>query len=362
MKWWAFIFLIFCLSGPSFAQSRQELRFQRPLRDLRRSLKHKNSETVVEELIKNANRTDLFELEALLRVYEDEYPETLEGFLKEDIKPFEDELGRTADLKEAIQFSEQVGAPPELIAFLKGREQEQKEKLKRFLEERGFIGEKPAQSPLNQLQEALEDTEWDGKKADRKHVLKKLRKLFKEVEATDYEMKELELGVHEFRRDLRWIPIYLRSFPDLFKLDPRKLWAEYNDPNHPVLKSPYSKLPIVRDKVAFPILFPQQGLFALNEIIDQLGKAKDIGKMEGLLPEALLASGAVTKSSEAKKLGRELVKHHPNYVPVFRNAAEIYKKVTNEETGLLAVLHPILKEQKKWDKSDCRNFLRTLGR
>ena len=347
--------------GFSFAQSRQELRFQRPLRDLRRSLKQKDAEAVIEALLGNTNRTDLFELEALLIVYEDEYPETLEGFLKEDIKPFEDELGRTADLKEAIHFSEEVGAPPVLIAFLKGREQEQREKLKRFLEEHRFIGEKASQSPLMKLQAALEDTEWDGKKADRKHVLKQLRKLIKEVEATDYEMKELESGIHEFRRDLRWVPIYLRSFPDLFKLDPRKLWAEYSDPNHPVLKSPYSKLPVVRNKVGFPILFPQQGLFALNETIDQLGKAKDIGKMEELLPQALLASGAVTKASEAKKLGRELVRRHPNYVPVFKKAAEIYQKVTDEKSGLLAVLHPILKEQKEWDKRDCRNFLRTLG-
>ena len=359
-RFW-FILVILSVCGFSFAQSRQELRFQRPLRDLRRSLKQKDAEAVIEALLGNTNRTDLFELEALLRVYEDEYPETLEGFLKKDIKPFEDELGRTSDLKEAIQFSEEVGAPPVLIAFLKGREQQQREKLKRFLEEHRFIGEKASQSPLMKLQEALEDTEWDGKKADRKHVLKKLRKLIKEVAATDYEMKELESGIHEFRRDLRWVPIYLRSFPDLFKLDPRKLWAEYSDPNHPVLKSPYSRLPVVRNKVGFPILFPQQGLFALNETIDQLGKAKDIGKMEELLPQALLASGAVTKASEAKKLGRELVKRHPNYVPVFKKAAEIYKKVTDEEIGLLAVLHPILKEQKDWDKRDCRNFLRTLG-
>jgi len=348
---------VFCEASP-----RQESRFQKPIRNLQRSLNKKDLDLVIDSLIQNANRTDLFQLEALLRVYENEYPETLEGFLKDDIKPFEDELGKLIDLTEAIGFSEAVDAPREVIAYLKGKTEAQRESLKTFLKDHEFVGRGYVKSPLGDLQKSLKETEWAGKKTDRKDVLKSFRALFKEIIESDYDMKALETGLHEFRRDLRWVPIYLRSFPDLFKLDNRKLPEAKISPDDPVFKSPYSKIPRPKDAVSFPLLFPKIGLVALNKVIEQLGKVKNTGKMEELLTHTLKESGVASTALEAKRLAKELVKKHPGYIPVTKTANQVYRAFKDEDHGLAQALNQILKEQKSWNKRDCKAFLESLGK
>lgn len=315
---------------------------------------------MLDQLIKNGNRSNLFELEALLRVYEKAYPETLAGFLDEHVRPFEDELGKWIDVREALAFSEKVGAPKEVLAYLKGKEESSKERLKKFLEEQNLFGKHSKSSPLQELQEALEETDWSKKKKDRKIVLKEVRKLLKEVAESDYDLKLLEEGVHELRRDLRWVPIYLRSFNDLFKLDTRSMSQVKIDSQDPILKSPYSKLPRAQDPVSFPILFPRLGFLAINKAVEGLGKAKDIGKMEALLAQALRQTGVASSETRAKNLAKSLVKKHPDYVPVTQKALTLYRALTDEERGLIPALKPLLKEQKDWKKKDCQSFLNDL--
>lgn len=359
--WRLFLFISLCCPVHwSYGQARQENRFQKPIRDLQRSLNKGDPEKVLEQLVENGNRADLFELEALLRVYESEYPETLEGFLQEDIKPFEDTLGKWLDTREALSFSEQVGAPKAVVIYLKGREGAAKEVLKDFLENKKFIRSGSSESPLKKLLEATEETDWEKKKKDRKLVLKEFSKLLKEVDKTEYDMKLLEDGIHELRRDLRWIPIYLRTFNDLFKLDERKMPEAKIKPEDPVTKSPYSKLPRPRDRVAFPILFPKLGFLAVNRAVDRLGKAKDMGKAEEMLGQALLKTGEANTVTEARKLAKALVKKHPEYVPVFGTALAIYRSMTEEEHGLVGALRELLREQKHWDKEDCKTFLQSI--
>lgn len=354
------VFFFLLTSTHSWAQSRQEQRFQKPIQDLERSLKNKNPDRVLDLLIQNGNRSDLFELEALLRVYGSEYPETLAGFLEENIKPFEDELGKWLDVREAIAFSEKVGAPREVITYLQGKEESVREQLKEFLVEQNLVGKNTHSSPLSKLQEALEETEWSGKKKDRKLVLRTVRKLLKEVAESDYDMKLVEDGVHELRRDLRWIPIYLRSFPDLFKLDDREIPEAKINAKDSVAESPYSKIPRSRDPVSFPILFPKLGFLAINKVVQGLGQAKDIGRMELLLAHVLKQTGLVKTESQAKTLAKSLVKKHPDYVPVFQKASALYRDLVDEKKGLVTALRPLVKEQKDWSKQDCRAFLRVL--
>ena len=345
---------------PLWAESRQEQRFQKPIRDLQRSLNKKNPDEVLDLLIKNGNRSDLFELEALLRVYESEYPETLSGFLEDHIKPFEDELGRWIDLREAIGFSEKVEAPKEVLAFLKGKEEASREKLKKFLDDQNLIGKESGTSPLRQLEDALEETDWSKKKKDRKLVLKSFSKLLNEIAKNDYDMRLVEEGIHELRRDARWIPIYLRSFNDLIKLDDRSFPEAKIRSDDPIFQSPYSKIPRAKDPVSFPILFPKLGFLAVNKAVEGLGKAKDMGRMETLLAHILLKTGVASSKTQANAFSKSLVKKHPDYVPVVQKASTLYRYLADKEHGLLTALSPLLKEQKDWKKQDCQAFLTAL--
>jgi len=93
-----------------------------------------------------------------------------------------------------------------------------------------------------------------------------------------------------------------------------------------------------------------------------LGKVKDIGKMEELLSHALKESGAVSTQTQARTLAKSLVQSHPSYLPVVRTANSIYHAMTDEESGLNQALNSALKEQKKWEKRDCKEFLKSLGK
>jgi len=347
-------------SNPLFAESRQANRFLLPLQSVQIALNRKDLDSVLDKLIEKNSRSRLFELEALLQVYEGEYHEALANFLSEQIKPLEDELGRWIDKREALQFAEIVQASPSVLSFLKGQEQSQREQLKRFLVEKGFHGKLKKHSPLIQLEEALDQVDWSGKKSDRKLVLKSLRHRLKELENEDYDMRSLEGGLHEFRRDLRWIPIYLRSFNDLFQLDKRPLPEARVAADDPISKNPYSKISHPRDSVKFPILFPRLGFWSLNKAIEQLGKVKDIGKMEELFAKALRSTGEARSQKEASARARELVKKHPDYAPVVRTASSLYRSLTHPETGLIATLQDLLRDQKHWDKRDCKDFLESL--
>lgn len=355
------ISILFITASPcTWSESRQENRFLKPVQQLQRSLKPKDLDVVLDRLLKNKNRSDLFELEALLRVYESKYPDTLDGFLENDIKPFEDELGKWIDTREAIVFAEKVEAPKELIAYLRGKEESSRDQLKNFIRNKKLSGGEPDSSPISKLEDALAETDWSGKKKDRKTVLKSIEKLLEKVSETKYDLNDLEAGVHEFRRNLRWIPIYLRSFSDLVKLDDEVIRPFKISSDDPILESPYSKLPKPKNPVSAPILFPQIAFLTLNRAIEDLGQAKNIGKMEDLFARGLFLSGSARNKTEAKALAKSLVKKHPSYVPIFQKSKAIHRLITKRGTGLMSQLQQVLEQQKGWKKKDCQSFLKSL--
>lgn len=347
-------------SLPAFSDSRQANRFLLPLHSLQSALNQKDLDKALDKLIEKSSRSQLFVLEALLQVYEGEHPKELAGFLSKHIKPFEDELGRWIDSREALKFAEVVKPSSTIVSFLKGQEQNQRENLKRFLVDKKFHGKLKKHSPLVKLEESLDEVDWSGKKSDRKLVLKSLRHRLREMENEEYDMRSLESGLHEFRRDLRWIPIYLRSFNDLFVLDKRPLPEAKLSVDDPISKHPYSQISRPRDSVKFPILFPRLGFWSLNKAVDTLGKVKDMGKMEELFAQALKETGEARSSREANAFAKDLVRKHPDYSPVVQTASRLYRSLTHPENGLIATLQDLLKEQKDWDKRDCKDFLESL--
>jgi len=86
-----------------------------------------------------------------------------------------------------------------------------------------------------------------------------------------------------------------------------------------------------------------------------------MGKMAELLARALEATGEVPSKTKARSQAKEWIKKHPDYTPTVQTASRIYRSLTHPEHGLIAALRPLLKEQKHWDKHDCKSFLRTLN-
>lgn len=156
------------LGSSLFAESRQDNRFTPHIDVLQKALDKKEPDLLLSQMIEQEHRAHLFSLEALLRVYGNKYPEELESFLSSSIKPFEDELGRWVDSKEAVDFAQNIGASQKVISYLQGREENERQAFLRFLDNNHFRGRDASRSPLRKLSEALEEVDWQGKGADRR--------------------------------------------------------------------------------------------------------------------------------------------------------------------------------------------------
>jgi hypothetical protein len=116
---------------------------------------------------------------------------------------------------------------------------------------------------------------------DVRHVRKCLRTLLKDIDddIADLDMDELEDGIHELRRQLRWIPIVMIALNGLVVLNPK------GDPipalaalkKTPLATSRFGQLPASSLETT-PIAVPQSLFLELSRTIDVLGKLKDEGQ------------------------------------------------------------------------------------
>ena len=115
-----------------------------------------------------------------------------------------------------------------------------------------------------------------------------------------FEFTDVELGVHELRRKIRWLSIYPHALQGVVKLQATKPIApalkKYLMPE--IVNSKYNTLPaLVNDNQYLGI--NQASFFALSWLIAELGKIKDAGLALYALKEALQST---TKLNEKEAL------------------------------------------------------------
>src|SRR5690606_25613405 len=140
----------------------------------------------------------------------------------------------------------------------------------------------------------LSRLEFEGYRKDRKTVIGEIRRRLRKLEDTSLDMFELQgnRGLHELRRQLRWIPIYCVALDGLIQTDatyhPIKSYVELVDSD--IAKSPYARLPepTREDK---PVLVSLSLFLANTHFISELGRLKDSGEMVEGVEHALLGSG-----------------------------------------------------------------------
>jgi hypothetical protein len=157
----------------------------------------------------------------------------------------------------------------------------------------GWIGMKPAR--LEKIARHVQDADWAKGREDRDEVFKRISKHLSKVDEKEYDMTQLEDGIHEFRRDLRWFVFDAVAVNGLLN-DQRKSCpvAEYKGLlQDPLAKSPHAQLP------ANPA---QKGACAISKClylavcsaVVRLGEIKDEGEREE-------ATGCAAPSAQASK-------------------------------------------------------------
>lgn len=188
-------------------------------------------ETTADALLDAKARNQFFRLESLLRLYQRAFPD-FEKYLAA-VKEMEDGIGAYSYSVDSLKFAEgefkkenqRAAAGPARIA-------EQQHILEGLLKKKAtarvvftkLVDRSTLSADLPALRSQLGSslTGWPARR-DLEYVNGELVRILRDVKDTRYNFNQLEDGIHEFRRQLRWFPMMIDSLDGLILLrdDPK---------------------------------------------------------------------------------------------------------------------------------------------
>ena len=289
-------------------------------------------------------RKQLFMLEGLARFYEERGPSKKMEKALDRIKELEDTIGAfgyASDMRSSAKDLQGLPAgTPERLDRAVAKAQKD---LAAVLED-GWLPSSGRSERLNDLVDTFAKIDFGSEKKDRAFVKEQLARTCDELAHADLDMNDLEGGVHELRRQLRWLPITMIALDGLVSLDektdgPIAAFAKLK--SEPVAQSPFARLPTssVPNADKQPIEIPWTLFLALSQAIGDLGKIKDAGQaIEGL---ALTLEDAVPKK-DAHHEAERLLGNVGGLARVHADATRIATDLTN--SGLLEALAAAFKD------------------
>ena len=183
-------------------------RFAPYLKTLRTALESGQSADQIAQTLLSSGRPASFSLQALCRLYEKE-DDTFKK-LRDDFKGLEDGIGQFDKWNGIYQTAVSQNKDAATLARLKAQSDSALTTFSQHLSSKGWISADAATPSLAAKHEAwLKSYAWKARAEDRAVVLKHLSKELDDLATTTYDMKILEVGdgIHELRRDLRWVLI-----------------------------------------------------------------------------------------------------------------------------------------------------------
>jgi hypothetical protein len=204
--------------------------------------------------------------------------------LLQDVKIIEDALGEVDWWWSLAEKGTTWGLPDALMARARERHHAASGRVIGWLEARGWIDhrylpdEGEVKLRVHRIGRSLYDVSWPSPRKEHKELTKFLRDRARSIEEASrtLDMNDIEHGVHELRRKLRWISIYATALDGAVQLDHEaktpKGYARYMTPA--VVENPFNVLP-KGDGTAKPVMIPAPLFYALSWTIAELGTLKD---------------------------------------------------------------------------------------
>ncbi|WP_017259040.1 hypothetical protein [Pedobacter arcticus] len=222
-------------------------------------------------------RQILFYLEALSRIYKEIHNEKLFKGFKNDFKSLEDQLGKI-DYFDAYykELAVLPSFPKKISEHLRVNYQQELQKLGNLLVANRWLDNK-----LVEINEELIKADWlspdDDRKAVAKTIAKEIKSIEKDYKTGELNFKDLEHGVHEFRRQIRWISIYAQALDGLIQLKPDDLSQKLSVYlTKDIIESKFNVMPSSKN-LTETINISQAAFYALSWMIAKSGDLKDEG-------------------------------------------------------------------------------------
>lgn len=283
-------------------------------------------------LHKEGARTPLFMLEALTRLHNKAFDETLFDKWNSRFKKLEDLLGeidKYVVLEKEFKTNKKITA--EVVKYFSVNVTNHAEKFNQRLREKEWLNNKleSFESKLNEFtveynQEYIDELQFS--------IVDEIDDILNFVLKYDYQFTKLEEHIHELRRKLRWVSIYAQSLQGLIQLKKtsKKQKTHINYFTKEVMSASFIKLP-AKPKNTVIIEFDADSFYALSWLIDELGKLKDAGLKMHELKDAIYISENV-KEDEAKEKAISILGFKKTMESdILKTASEIIKTAISKD-------------------------------
>jgi hypothetical protein len=277
-------------------------------------------------------RRYLFMVEGLLRLYRHHYGESFDRQL-DAVKELEDAFGAVDCTGTMLAEARRVELPKKAIRLLKDEDAQARKKLGKLLRKHWLPQEKRRCPGVAALLHALTGVVWDDTRADRAFLTTELSRRLTKVADNRYDMAEVETGIHELRRQLRWFPIYFSALEGMAKLcdDRHPIPAYAALLNDSAATSKFAQLaPSERESEPWSI---SRSLYVANTLfIAELGRIKDDLLVIETMTRALHEAGCSDDEGTALHAALGYLGKTPaDLKRLHGRAAEIYAEVRQNE-------------------------------
>lgn len=287
-------------------------------------------------LHRNGARAVLFQLEALARLHRTTLDDAVFQPLVEAFKSLEDGLGRV-DFFDALLRRMGDRSDAALRGYFLGRRAEACANVARLLELRGWLDEADAPSAaVASIVQGLRTADWPNARRERlllgQYFANCALKIHAQLAAGGFDLGDVEQGVHEVRRKIRWLSILPAAVDGLFVREDAD-----GGQNHPldwyrkpeVVASPFNNFPR-RENVPEPLMLDSSAFLAVSWLIAELGLWKDRGQNAEAILAAWRELGVDDKQAIARThalLGEDFVAH----AAIKRAVTDAVKRLVGDE-------------------------------
>lgn len=281
--------------------------FSREIQNLDEFFKGKtdlSDSELIQILLKDDIRSSFFQLQGLSSIYKSKDSKFF-GTLKDYFKNFEDRIGQVALMKSLYEAAVELNEP-RLADYFLGRWGIAETSFAEDLRLKKIWG--VDQSGFSDLLQKIDSYDkWSDYKKDRSFILKSFiesaEKLQKSIQNNEFVQTDIEKGLHELRRNVRWINIKTRTLAGAAEyVQEKKLPSELNSwfniflqENPKLLENRF--LNLGPTQVKKPIQLPLKALAMFGEIVYKMGNLKDRAELEIYFAQATQAL-AFTKDQQ----------------------------------------------------------------
>lgn len=257
-------------------------------------------EPLATTLVGHDARRVVFLLEGLFRMYDGKQSESFAA-LTDRIKALEDNLGDSVLYPGLIKIAEESKLPDEVLGALKEKKAAQDASTEAVVAKDWSCDAKGRVPAIADIVREVVNADIGNYEHDRRFFLKKIAKELRDIDLSSYDLTQPETGIHELRRDLRWIPVYVEAGAGLIQLDEKRNPVPELESilSTPLANDKYVQLPPPGDERQ-PVAVSKSLYTALMKTILDLGETKGRYEPLALIADLYVELGLAKSVPEAR--------------------------------------------------------------